>query len=182
MYWLSDKFIWIPLYLLFVYLMIRSYRWRAVIVLLFAGALVTMSDQISVHFFKEVFERLRPCHDPEIGHLVHLVKDKCGGRYSFVSSHATNHFAIAVFLALVLGKKYRFFTPLILFWAAIVAYSRVYLGVHYPADIVVGALVGAILGWVMGRLCLVILTGSAPHPLAPSPQGEGEKGARGLRG
>ncbi|MFO7755913.1 MAG: phosphatase PAP2 family protein, partial [Bacteroidales bacterium] len=106
---------------------------------------VTASDQLSVHAFKEVFQRLRPCHEPELSGLVHTVNNKCGGLYGFVSSHAANSFAVAVLSLGLLRKKW--FTAGILFWAALVSYSRVYLGVHYPGDIIGGALLGTLIAY-----------------------------------
>ena len=153
MYWLSDKLIWIPLYLLLIYFLIRYYKKQTVIILLFVAILMFLSDQTSVNLFKNIFQRLRPCHEPSLAGLVHIVRDKCGGQYSFVSSHATNHFAIAVFLIPFLGKKLKYFTPLILFWAAIICYSRVYLGVHYPGDVMGGAVLGSALGLALSIIC-----------------------------
>jgi undecaprenyl-diphosphatase len=157
MFWLSDKLIWIPLYVVFLMLLIRYYKWQTVIIMLFVAILMTLSDQISVDLFKNIFHRLRPCHDPEMSGLVHLVKDRCGGQYGFVSSHATNHFAIAVFLVFFLGSKMRYFTPLVLFWAAIIGYSRIYLGAHFPGDVICGALLGSTLGVVLALMCRMVL-------------------------
>ncbi|MBP6977679.1 MAG: phosphatase PAP2 family protein [Bacteroidales bacterium] len=153
MYWLSDKLIWIPLYLLLIYFLIRYYKKQTLIILLFVGLLIFLSDQSSVQLFKNVFQRPRPCHDPALASLVHTVNGQCGGQFSFVSSHATNHFAIAVFLIPFLGSKWKYFTPLILFWAAIISYSRVYLGVHYPGDVLGGALLGTVLGLAVAIMC-----------------------------
>jgi len=161
MYWISNKYIWIPLYALFIFLIIKDFKWKAILILIFAGVLITISDQISVHFFKEVFERLRPCHDPAISETVHLVNGHCGGHYSFISSHACNTFALAFFLINILGKRYRYFNLLIILWAGIIGYSRVYLGVHYPSDVIAGAIVGSAIGIIMGRLCLLFLKGLA---------------------
>jgi undecaprenyl-diphosphatase len=120
---------------------------------LFITALILLADQTSVHLFKNMFERLRPCHNPMITDFVHTVHGKCGGQFGFVSSHAANSFALAVFSGLLLKSKYRYFLPLMVFWAAVVSYSRIYLGVHYPADVLGGAILGSILGifvfWMM---------------------------------
>ncbi len=84
--------------------------------------------------------------------MVHLVKEGCGGRFGFVSSHASNHFAIALFMIGVLGGRPRWALPALLAWASLVAYSRVYLGVHYPGDVLVGALYGAGIGAIFAVL------------------------------
>ena len=150
MWHISGKLEWIPLYVFFLFLIIRKYKMKAVWVLLAIVLVITLADQISVKLFKEQFERLRPCHNPEIQHLVHRVNNKCGGKYGFVSSHASNSFALAMFLSLLFRK--RLFVGLIFFWATVVSYSRIYLGVHYPGDILGGAILGVLIGWGIYRL------------------------------
>lgn len=155
MYWVSDKYFWFPFYAILIGLIIYKKRYNAIPVLIAIGILIALADQLSVHLFKEVFERYRPCRpESPIHEMVHIVKDHCGGKYGFISSHATNAFAVAVFLSKVLGRYYRYFTPLIFIWAALVSYSRVYLGVHYTGDIIGGALFGAMLGYVIFKLLL----------------------------
>ncbi|HAN18454.1 MAG: hypothetical protein A2X13_08910 [Bacteroidetes bacterium GWC2_33_15] len=144
MWWVSGTKSWIPLYIILVAYIIYNQRKRSLLTLLFIAILVVLADQISVHFFKDVFQRLRPCHQPELVDIVHLVKNKCGGKYGFVSSHATNTFAIASFLSLLFKNKY--FSGFIIFWAAFVSYSRIYLGVHFPFDVLCGAILGTIIG------------------------------------
>jgi len=144
MWTISARLTWVPLYLIILWMFYRLTGRRVILVLLFVIAAITLSDQLSVHAFKEVFLRLRPCHEPSLEGLVHIVRGKCGGQYGFVSSHAANCFNIAVFSLLLLRK--RWFTITILFWAAVVSYSRVYLGVHYPGDIIGGAILGAVIG------------------------------------
>ncbi len=114
-------------------------------VILGIGLCILLADRLSVLCFKEIFFRLRPCHVLE---NVRLFDGHCGGKYGFVSSHAANSFALATFLALIY-KKVKFFPFLILFWAVLVSYSRPYLGVHYPGDVICGAILGIGIGSVV---------------------------------
>jgi undecaprenyl-diphosphatase len=106
--------------------------------------LVTLCDQISSNIFKEGFERLRPSRDPSLEGLVDLINGKRGGKFGFVSSHATNSFGLAAFSLLLF--RYRWYTVFILFWASLNSYSRIYMGVHYPGDILGGIILGVLLG------------------------------------
>lgn len=143
----SGKLIWLPLYLFILFLLYRRYGRKTLVLLLFIVLLITMSDQLSVKAFKEVFQRFRPCHEPALAGLVHTVNGKCGGSWGFVSSHASNSFALALFsLLLIRDKPY---TAFIVFWAFLVSYSRIYLGVHYPGDILGGAILGGFIGWLV---------------------------------
>ena len=154
MYAISGKLIWIPLYLaILIFLGIR-YKRKFIVIFLFIILGITVADQTSVHLFKNVFQRLRPCHEPALEGLVHLVKGECGGLYGFVSSHATNSFYVALFSLLFIRKKW--FTVMIISWALIVGYSRIYLGVHYPGDVLCGSMLGAFVGW--GIYSLYVLT------------------------
>jgi undecaprenyl-diphosphatase len=155
MWIISARLTWVPLYLIILWMFFRLTGRRVILVTLFVIAAITLSDQLSVHAFKEVFLRLRPCHEPSLEGLVHIVRGKCGGQYGFVSSHAANCFNIAVFSLLLLRK--RWFTVIILLWAALVSYSRVYLGVHYPGDIIGGALLGAGIGFAIYHSYIYIL-------------------------
>lgn len=147
MYWISDKLIWIPFYAWLLYLIIREYKLKAIIWLAGIGLAITAADQLLSGFMKPFFERYRPSRDPELEGLVHIVKGYTGGRYGFASSHAGNVFALTTFIFFMFRKKYGWIGRLFL-WAVIVSYSRVYLGVHYPGDILVGAIVGVIMGWL----------------------------------
>lgn len=142
---ISSKLLWAPLYAFILVMLGMKYKRSLLLIIPIIILTVTASDQLSVHAFKEVFQRLRPCHEPELSGLVHTVNNKCGGLYGFVSSHASNSFAVAVLSLGLLRKKW--FTAMILFWAALVSYSRVYLGVHYPGDIIGGALLGALIAY-----------------------------------
>lgn len=146
MFWASDKIIWAPFYVFLIYLLVTHFGKRGWIITGMAILLVVISDQTSVHFFKEVFERLRPCQDPALEGLVRVPGGKCGGKYGFISSHAANHFALAVFLGYFLQQKVKGFLYFLLAWAVIISYSRIYLGAHYPGDVLAGALWGSMLG------------------------------------
>ena len=149
MYAISGKIIWVPLYLSILIYMGIKYRRKFLIILLFIILAVTLADQTSV-LIKNLVLRLRPCHEPSLDGLVHIVKGECGGLYSFVSSHATNSFNVAL-VSLLFIKK-RWFTISIILWAVVVGYSRIYLGVHYPGDVICGSMLGALIGWSIYKL------------------------------
>ena len=146
MFWISDKWIWIPLYMFFAWLIYIHYGKRSWFLILLAGVVIVITDQTSVYLFKNVFFRLRPCQEPSLAGMVHLVDDYCGGKYGFISSHAANSFGITAYLSLLLGKKIKYFTLLLLTWALLISYSRIYLGAHYPGDVMIGGLWGAGIG------------------------------------
>ncbi|MBW6500944.1 MAG: phosphatase PAP2 family protein [Bacteroidales bacterium] len=152
MYSMSRVLIWVPLYIAIFYALGRKYGRKMFFILLFIILSVVLADQTSV-FIKNSFQRLRPCHAEELQGMVHLVKGHCGGKFGFVSSHAANSFSIAL-LSLLLIKR-RWFSISILIWAAVVGYSRIYLGVHYPGDVICGSLLGASIGWLIHRLYLI---------------------------
>ncbi|MGM0612149.1 MAG: phosphatase PAP2 family protein [Bacteroidota bacterium] len=149
MWWISDKYIWIPVYAFLLYLVFRYKGKKGFILLFFIALLVTLTDQTSVKLFKDVFERLRPCHDPTLEGMVHIVNNKCGGQFGFVSSHAANTFGIAIFLTMLLKSHLRWIGWPLIIWAAVVSYSRIYLGVHFPGDILGGALLGIFWGLII---------------------------------
>ncbi|MFW5705470.1 MAG: phosphatase PAP2 family protein, partial [Bacteroidota bacterium] len=104
---------------------------------------------------KNYFERLRPCHNEELQPLVHQVRGYCGGMYSFVSSHASNAFALAGVLIPFLGKHYKYFPHFILIWAFLIGYSRIYMGAHFPGDVLSGGLFGFTLGFMFSRIYFI---------------------------
>ena len=118
--------------------------------ILFLCFLILISDQ-TANLFKNFFERLRPCHDDQISSYVRLVKQNCGGLYSFFSAHASNSFALATFFFFVYNKIIQRKIILFFIFALLVSYSRVYIGVHYPLDIISGSFFGFISGFVFFR-------------------------------
>lgn len=146
MWFISGKIEWLPLYLVLAYFVVKRFGKQSWIIFLFVAILITLSDQVSVHLFKNLVERYRPCQNLEIADMLHLVKNKCGGKYGFVSSHAANSFALASFLGMLFNRSVLI---ALFFWATLVSFSRVYLGVHYPTDVVGGALLGMGLAYLL---------------------------------
>ena len=153
MWHVSGKLQWIPLYGLLLYFVIKKYGKQSWIILLTIALLIVLSDQLSVRMFKDVFQRYRPCHNAEIADLSHLVNNKCGGKFGFVSSHTSNSFALAAFVGLLFGRK----ALIAMFiWATLIGLSRVYMAVHYPLDILGGAIFGIVLAYLLYLLMINI--------------------------
>ncbi len=154
----SGVAIWIPLYALLVFFIVKKLKGKHMWFALLAVALnVVFTDQGSVQLFKEQFLRLRPCHAENLAEQIRLVKGSCGGKYGFISSHASNTFGLAVLVGLLLKPHFKYLLGILLIWAALVSYSRVYLGVHYPGDILGGAIFGSLIGFLMFKLYQQIL-------------------------
>ena len=141
----------IPLYAFLLFHIYKVYKEKTWGILLSVGLLILMTDQFTSGLMKPFFERLRPSHEPALEGMVHIVNGYSGGSYGFASSHAANTFGIAMFLSCILKKEKPWISWLFL-WAAFVSYTRIYLGVHYPGDILVGALVGVLFGWIVFKL------------------------------
>lgn len=157
MWYISAKWTWIPMYFILLYL-----AWKKLItkeLILFIGCVVLVvliSDQIALHAFKNVFLRYRPSHNTLLEPHLHFYQIRAGeyyqgGQYGFISSHASNFFGIAVFVGLALKEWYRRMLPCLIGIACLVSFSRLYLGVHYLSDLLVGALVGVIVAWLLYR-------------------------------
>lgn len=182
---LSRTWVWAPLYVFLIGLMIYNYRRSSWVVVLGVILLVGLADWTSVHFFKNVVMRLRPCRDPSLEGLLYLPIGRGGGRYGFVSSHAANLFAIAAYVTWVLKKRFKVFGYGVMYvWAAVIGYSRIYLARHFFGDVVCGALWGVLLAWGMAWLIRSVLSKAYPSEalyLCPPPKKsrrkEGRRGA-----
>src|SRR5262245_25518788 len=106
-YWMSEKWIWLPLYAFLLYLYLKNQHDRIILILIAVALLITLSDQTASNLLKNLVMRLRPCHEPGLAEKIHLVKGYCGGTYGFVSSHAANSFALATFFFCTLGRQYK---------------------------------------------------------------------------
>ena len=147
MHWITYQQTWYPFYALIIFWMIWKFKINALFPIITIIIAITLSDQFPSGFMKPFFERLRPCHEPTIGYLVHVV-DGCGGQFGVASAHASNSFALAILLYLLL-KPYIKYASMFFVWATIVSYSRIYVGVHYPGDVIAGGLVGVFIGWTL---------------------------------
>jgi len=155
-FWIITSIgIWIPFYLTVAFVFIKNHSIRGIWPLLFIGLLIILCDRISSGMIKPLFERLRPTHDPQVRDMLHILNGYRGGLYGYVSSHAANSFGIAAFLSLIF-RNHRF-NVVIFSWAVLVGYSRIYLGVHYPGDVISGALLGVFLAWIVYRLFIRFL-------------------------
>ncbi|WP_291113693.1 phosphatase PAP2 family protein [Flavobacterium sp. UBA6135] len=148
MYWASDKIFWAPFYLLIVYIIIKQYKRQSISVFIAIGLVITFCDQTASHLIKNIVKRLRPSHEPALQKFIHLSEAGPGGQYGFISSHSANAFGFATFLILLLPNKYNWLKGILLFWAILVAYSRIYNGVHYPTDVIVAMFLGIIYGYL----------------------------------
>lgn len=148
---IRNPFLWAPLYMIIVTFAIRNFKRQGWWWLLFAIVTVTFTDLVGARLFKNVFERLRPCSDPEmIGH-VRMVLGRCSGGFSFVSNHAINHFGIAAFFYITF-KPFFNYSWVLFIWAGLIGLAQVYVGVHYPFDVLFGSLLGVVIGIFTGKL------------------------------
>ena len=143
-----NMWLWAPLYLFFIAWLSINFGKKGWIVVGLVLLTFACTDMISSSFIKPLVDRLRPCNDPDLAEYVRLLV-KCGGGKSFTSSHATNHFGVAMFLGLVLKPFFKPALFLLLLWAGTISLAQVYVGVHYPLDVIAGALLGSSIGFLI---------------------------------
>lgn len=160
MWVVSAKLTWIPLYLSVLYLLIRTFKKNALWIILSVVLCILISDQLASGLLKELVKRLRPSHMESLKSVIHLVKGYEGGLYGFASSHAANSAAFALITSLIFRN--RLYTLSMVGWTILVSYSRVYLGVHYPGDILGGMLIGILAAyccyWLIRKIKPQLLT------------------------
>lgn len=148
----TTKFNWIPFYVLLLYLMYKHLDKKTfLLTILVIVLMVSFTDQVT-NLFKNGFKRLRPCHNQDLDGLMRLVKSYCGYKYGYFSGHSSNSMAVAFFVSFMLRKHYKYIFVIMIFWALLMGYSRIYIGVHYPLDVVCGATFGALSGFMFYKL------------------------------
>jgi len=157
MWYLSQIWVWVPFYLLIIIVLALKFRWKALPLVLLIFPLIVCSDQLASGLFKNYFQRLRPSHEPHLEHLLHFVNDYHGGTCGFVSSHALNVFALSFYLLFTAGRRIKGLLVVLFVWATAVTYSRVYLGVHYPSDVLVPLVLSIPLAYGFSKLYAFIL-------------------------
>jgi undecaprenyl-diphosphatase len=145
MYWAADKWIWLPFYAWILYILIKIYGKQTLYIGTIIFLMILCTDQFSV-LIKNNVMRLRPCHDPLLSSSIHLVYNSCGGQFGFISSHAANSMALGFFLYSIIPRGMKYFIAELIAYILLLGYSRVYLGAHFPADIVGGWILGIIVG------------------------------------
>lgn len=155
-FWLfmTNKWSSVPLYALLAFITYRAFGAKRLLMTLAAIALlILVTDQLA-NFFKYGVQRPRPCHEEGLQELMRLVKSSCGGKFGYFSAHAANSFAVATFFTTFLRTKYKYIGFFLFLWASVVAYSRIYIGVHYPLDVLTGMVIGIFLGGLFLQLFL----------------------------
>lgn len=159
---LRNQKSWYPLYAVLIFFIYKNYKKQTLYIVIGAAILILISDQLSANLIKNTVQRLRPCSDPAFQSQVHLLIN-CGGGFSFISAHATNHFAIAFYMIGFFEAQKKWFLPVAIFWAASIAFSQVYVGVHYPFDVICGAILGSVLGYLFMKILKQIIN-NKPQP------------------
>lgn len=154
---ITGKLNSIPLYMGLAFFSYRQLGLKKTMFLVVSiGLMITATDGLA-NFFKYGVARLRPCHDPEINTLMRLVKSSCGGKFGYFSAHAINSTAVAFFFTYLFWSKFRYLGIFLMIWTILVSYSRIYIGVHYPLDVVTGILIGLFLSYLFAKLYIFAL-------------------------
>jgi undecaprenyl-diphosphatase len=150
--WLfSNKIFWLPLYLWFLWLLYKQYSKKYWSVLIVIVLMIIFSDQLC-NLSKDGFMRLRPSQTPHLQSFIHLINDYRGGMYGFYSGHAANSFAVAMFMIISSRMRNRYIVSIAIIYALLTSYSRIYLGVHYPGDVITGIVIGSVTGYCFAKL------------------------------
>jgi len=152
MWFASGKWTWVPFYLMLIALLVWKFKKDAIPMILLIALLILISDQLASGLFKPLVQRLRPSHEPGLRETLHMVNGYRGGRYGFMSSHATNSFSLAFYLIFVAASQLRWLPFVLIPWAFFVSVSRVYLGVHYPSDVLIPIVFSVLIAWLMSHL------------------------------
>jgi membrane-associated phospholipid phosphatase len=152
---LRNRLVWIPLYVFIFGFCLWRYKKQGLIIVVLLALTFGVADFGSATIIKSTYKRVRPCNDPAMAATI-INRVPCGTGYSFPSTHASDHFAIAVFLSIAFYKQYKWVLPTLLIWAAAISFAQVYVGVHYPIDVTTGAfygtLVGLLFGWILWKI------------------------------
>ena len=158
-FWMTytTKVYWIPFYALLLYWMFKHLgKTPFLITIAIVTLMILFTDQIT-NLFKYGFERLRPCHEEALINKMRIVREGCGGQYGFFSGHASNSMAVAIFVGLMLMRRYKYLIYVLVIWAMVMGYSRIYVGVHYPLDVLCGGLFGGLSGFIFYKFNMYVI-------------------------
>lgn len=149
----TTKFYWIPLYAVLLFLIFKMPNPKIfILTIVIIALMILFTDQVTNLFKKILVMRLRPCHEPSLEGLVRLVKPYCGGKFGYFSGHASNSMAVAVFTGFMLRYRFKYILHFLIVWSIGMGYSRIYIGVHYPLDVLSGWIFGGLSGYMFYRL------------------------------
>jgi membrane-associated phospholipid phosphatase len=148
---LRNKYTWIPLYILIIFFAVRLYKTKGLYLVAFLGIAVGLADYGSAKILKPAFERIRPCNNEVLKENV-ISRVPCGSGLSFPSTHASDHFSIAVFFITIFYYRWKYILHIAILWAGAISFAQVYVGVHFPVDITFGALFGSTIGYIIAKL------------------------------
>jgi undecaprenyl-diphosphatase len=161
--WMRTSEHWIPLYVFLLGFLFYKWGWKAWKWVVTVAVTIALTDQVSSFIFKPLIHRLRPCADPAMVGQVKLLIGACPTSFSFTSSHAANHFSLAILVFMTLQPLLKKYTYLFFLWAGLISYAQIYVGVHYPLDVIAGTLIGITIGYLFSKIYLKWTSSS--HPL-----------------